>query len=70
MSIVCLFTVFTTLENLFPKRSHRICSNFATTEASKGGTSSLKRFLKKTPSNEKYSTKASKKRNGVIMLPW
>ena len=69
MSIECLFTVFMTLENLLPKRSHRICSNFATTEASKGGTSSLKRFLKKTllaPRN----AKASKKRNVVIMLPW
>ena len=28
------------------QNAHRICSNFATTEATKGGTSSLKRILK------------------------
>ena len=51
-----------------PKRSHRVCLNFAITEATKGGTSSLKRFLKKPL--EPRNTSASKKLNGVIMLPW
>ena len=32
---------------IFPKRFHRNRSNFATIEAAKGGTSSLKRFSKK-----------------------
>ena len=42
---------------MFPKRSHRICSNFAITEATKGGTSSLKSFPEKTPSTKKYKGK-------------
>ena len=32
---------------IFPKCSHRICLNFAIIDATKGGTSSLKRFVKK-----------------------
>ena len=53
--MACLFAVFTTLKpcsKLFLKRSHRISSNFAIIEATKGGTSSLKRLLKKTPGTE------------------
>ena len=37
---------------IFLTRSYRICSNFAKIEATKGGISSLKRFLKKTPGTE------------------
>ena len=53
---------------IFPKRSHRNRSNFAIIEAAKGGTSSLKRFSKKlqVPRN----SKASKRRNGAVTLPW
>ena len=62
MSIACLFTVYMTLLKklcfkTFPKCSHRICLNFAITEATKGDTSSLKRFLKKIPRTEKYKDK-------------
>ena len=55
---------------MFPKRSHKICSTFAITEATKGSTSSLKRFPGKKKILVPRNTKASKKRNGVIMLPW
>ena len=62
ISIACLFSVFMTLNlklcfKIFRKRSHRICSNFGTIEATKGGTSCLKRFLKKTPGLQKYKGK-------------
>ena len=60
MSIAYLFTVFMTLKlcfKIFQKRSHGISSNFAITEATKRGTNSLKRFLKKNPSTEKYKGK-------------
>ena len=56
----CYFTVSMirkTWFKIFPKRSHRICSNFAIIEAIMAGTYSLKhvkRFLKKTPSTAKH----------------
>ena len=58
--IACYFTVFMILKTLlkiFPKRSHRICSNFAIIETIMAGTYSLKRFLKKTPSTDKHKDK-------------
>ena len=42
---------------VFRKRSHRICSNFAIIEAIMAGKNSLKRFLKKTPGEEKHKDK-------------
>ena len=42
---------------LFRKRSHIICSNFAIMEAIMAGTYSLKRFLQKTPGTEKHKDK-------------
>ena len=48
---------------------HKFCSNFAIIDATKGSKSFFKRFLKKkllVPRN----TKAIKKHNGVILLPW
>ena len=42
---------------MFPKHSHRICSNFTITEATKGGKSSLQQFPEKTSSTKKYKGK-------------
>ena len=58
--LACYFTVFMILKmhfKIFRKRSHRICSNFATMEAIMAGTYSLKRFLQKTPGTEKHKDK-------------
>ena len=58
MSNLCLFTVFMTLKTFskyFQNALIEFVQNFATTEASRGCTSSLQRFLKKkTPCTEKY----------------
>ena len=40
------------------------CSNFIIIEAAKGGTSSLKRVLKKSPGTDKYK-KGKEKRHGT-----
>ena len=40
---------------ILPKRSHRICSNFAIIKAIMVGTYSLRRFLRKTPGTEKHN---------------
>ena len=53
---------------IFRKRSHRICSDFAIILAIMEGTNFLKRFLKKLLVQRK--TMISKKRNGVVTLPW
>ena len=58
--MACYFTVFMILKTLFqifPKRFHKICSNFAVIETIMAGKYSLKRFLKKTPSTEKHKDK-------------
>ena len=72
VSNLCLFTVFMTLKTFskyFQNALIEFVQNFATTEASRGCTSSLQRFLKKK--NSLYrEIQASKKRNVVIMLPW
>ena len=58
MHAIPLFLLFLKLcFKIFPKRSHRIYSNFVIIEAIMAGTYSLKRFVKKTPSTEKHKDK-------------
>ena len=58
--MACYFTVLWPLKlcsKIFLTRSHRICSNFATTETTIREPSSLKQFLKKSPGTEKCKGK-------------
>ena len=58
----------TSFQNI-PKRSHRICSNFAKTEAiTRGVHTPLSDFFKKLLGQR--NTKINEKRNGVIALLW
>ena len=47
------------------------CSNFVIIEAAKGGTSSLKRVLKKSPGTDKYKLKERKSAMApLVTLLW
>ena len=70
MSIACLWPLKLCFK-IFSKRSHRICSDFAIIVATRGEikASNLNDFWKKKLLATR-NTRASKKRNRVIMLPW
>ena len=70
MSIACLWPLKLCFK-IFSKRSHRICSDFAIIVATMGEikASNLNDFCKKKLLATR-NTRASKKRNRVIMLPW
>ena len=70
MSIACLWPLKLCFK-IFSKRSHRICSDFAIIVATMGEikASNLNDFWKKKLLATR-NTRASKKRNRVIMLPW
>ena len=71
MSTACLWPLKLCFK-IFPKRSHRICSDFAIIVATMGEikASNWSDFWKKKKLLATRNTRASKKRNRVIMLPW